>query len=167
MAKKIILHSGFWHKQKVNKLNSKDSSLVFAYLLCNPKVNRIGIYTIFSEEIASGIGRKIIDAEEVRKALIELEESGLIKYEHESDVVYIINFRQYSNFDSGKPIIIAKELLYDFEEFDRDNLIVFEFWKNYIEFNIDQLKSFENRLSNSKSNIEKLTIISLINFISH
>ena len=160
-----MLHSGFWHRQKVNKLKTKEESLVFAYLLCNPKVTRTGIYTIFSEEIASGIGRNIITAEQARKAIVELEKVGLIKYEHDADIVYIINFSQYSSIDSGKPTIVAKELLADFQEIDRDNKISMQFWFDFIQENKEKLKVFENRLSKSKNNVEKLTINSLLNLV--
>lgn len=165
MAKKVIINTAFWHRQKLNKLNSKDASLVFPYLICNPKVTRTGIYTIFSEEIASGIGRKIIDAEEVRRAITELEEAGLIQYEHDADIVYIINFKQYCCLDSGEPTIIAKELLDDFKEIDRNNKIVLGFWLDYVQENQDQLLLIENRLEKSKNNKKKLTLKPLLDLI--
>jgi len=165
MAKRIILNTAFWHKQKVNKLKSKDATMVFAYLLSNPKITRTGIYTIFSEEIASGLGRNIIDAEQTRAALEELETTGLIKYEHEADVVYIVGFRQYSNFASGKPSIVANELLAEFEEYDKDNKRIANFWFEYVQENQEQLLVFEDRLNRSRANTEKVTIKPLLDLI--
>jgi CRISPR/Cas system-associated protein Cas7 (RAMP superfamily) len=165
MARKIVLHTGFWHRNKINKLGGKNEKLVMAYLLCNPSFSRTGIYTIYSEAIASGIGRKVINAEEVREALVSLEKAELIRYEHEADVVYILEFGQYSSFNSGKPIIVAMELLADFEEIDRDNSIVMGFWCDYIEKNKEKLTLFNEKLLKSKSNPDKISIRPILDLI--
>ncbi len=158
MAKKILLHTALWHKPKINKIKSWRAKLVMIYLLSNPKVSRTGIYIIFSEEIASGIGRDVIDAEQAREAIKELELTGLIKYEHVADIVYIININQYGSVDSGRPDIVAKEILDDFNDLDRENKMVMQFWLDYVQINQEELKALNDNATKCKYNKTSITL---------
>jgi hypothetical protein len=131
MAKKQIISTGRWHNHAVNKLiKTLEAKSVWEYILSNPLTSRSGIYTIYSGAISEGIGRKLITAERVREALIELEEVGLIKYEHEQDVLYILDFHKWIPFGNGKPPIIGSELLEAFDE-SENSLIIKEWWVEY------------------------------------
>lgn len=129
--------------------------------------SRSGIYTVYSGGISEGIGRHIISAQEVRETLKELEEDGIIKYEHDLDIVYIINFHKYVPFGSGKPVIIGSDLLSDFEEFNVNSTTLI-FWQDYINKNADKLIKLEDKLSRpgNKGNPDKITIRPLLNLIN-
>lgn len=170
MAKKHLISSGRWHTKKVNQLGSLESKIVFEYLLSNPLTSRSGIYTIYSGGISEGIGRKLLSAERVREVILkDLEKQELIQYEHEDDIVYILDFHKYIPFGNGKPHIIASELLMDFEEYDFiKNPRCKTFWDDYVNKNSSKLLALEDKLCRpgNKGNPDKITIKSLLNLIN-
>lgn len=168
MAKKHLINSGRWHISKINKLKSLEQKIVFEYLLSNPLVSRSGIFTIYSGGISEGIGKHLISAEKVREILEELQISGLINYEHEEDIAYILDFHKYVPFGSGKPAIIASELLTDFEEFNfGHNHPATAFFIDYVRKNKDKLQKLEEKLNRpgNKGNPDKISIKSLLDLL--
>ncbi len=165
MSKKHLITSGRWHANKVNKLKTLESKIVFEYLLSNPLTSRSGIYTIYSGGISEGIGRHLISAEMVREVVLRyLETEGLIKYCHDQDIVYILDFHRFIPFGSGKPAIIGKELLDEFEDSNCDsNQIVAEFWRDYVEKNRSKLNKLQEKLGKGgKGNPDNINLLPLL-----
>lgn len=161
MAKKQVLDTGFWLHPFLGSLNEREV-LLMTYLAHNPIVSRTGIYVILSGTISGGL-RERINTEEVKRTMIKLAEKGCIGYDPVDHIVYIKKFHLiFTPFGSGKPEIIANDLLIDFENgMQFPNKFMKECWQNYVTENFDKLKEMDDRLQRSKSKLSLKKLLDL------
>jgi len=90
------IHTQIWHDEKFKKL-SNDGKTLFLYFLTSPHSNLIGYYMLPWLYIESDLGW---NEKRVTKPFTELLRKGLIKYDDQTCVLFIVNHFHYNTLDN-------------------------------------------------------------------
>lgn len=130
MAKKHLIDTGRWTYPKFRALKLQEK-IIFEYLLSNKHCSKTGIYRVYSGGIHDELGDHIFSTEEIKKIILELENSELVKYDQVNHIIYIKNFHRFVPFGSMAAHIIAAELINSMKEYEHENFWKEYFWENY------------------------------------
>ena len=94
-----MISSSLWRSRKFRKLQSDAARLAYFYLHTHEGGNSLGAFHMSHEQAAIGMKR---DAGELLSAYRELQSVGLIRYDEEEELVYIVGFVLHSAPQSYK-----------------------------------------------------------------
>lgn len=150
MSKYNPVYNVIWSSNRFSNLEFK-SKLVFLYLLTNEKVSQTGIYNIALRHIECDTG---LSSEDVANCVSELEQSDLIKYWRNDNLVFIKDNFKFARNMIKNSIILSKTI-----EGQRKLYINEELWemfdkKYYVELEIinQSLIKQQSNKNNSKHN---------------
>jgi hypothetical protein len=108
MANFRSVHTKYWSDHAVEPL-TKESKLLFLYLMTNSLRTSSGLYPITRRRMAQETS---MTEEEVDGALDELTEAGFVRYDDEKSVVLIINAVKYLQRTSAMRKSVVNDLIY-------------------------------------------------------
>lgn len=139
MGIKRLVDTDFWNDEKVLDNFSVEDKYFWLYLLTNPQTKQLGIYKLPVKIIAFQTGY----GEDVVKVLIDRFERiyKVIKYNHETQEVAILNYLKWSIVRGGKPVEDCIKA--DMEKVKDKSLIVFVY-KHLVDNDISKTVTLEN-----------------------
>lgn len=134
-----IVNTDFWTDEKVLDSFSVEDKYFWLYLLTNPQTRQLGIYKLPIKIIAFQTGYSI----ETIKVLIDRFDRvyNVIKYNHETQEVAILNYLKWSIVRGGKPVEDCIKA--DMEKVKDKSLITFVY-KHLVENDISKTITLEN-----------------------
>ena len=90
------IHSQIWHDEKFKDLAGETQRL-FLYLMSSPHSNAIGLYVIHKMYICADLN---VSLQQLNKSVKELIKNGLIKYDEDVNLIFIVNHLRYNKIEN-------------------------------------------------------------------
>lgn len=159
--KQHLINTKRW--DRYDNLKTSDHKLVMEYLKSNTRTTINGLYKIYSSVVVSGYGQdnlfydrkncvlRQFNVDDAKQILIDLDKSGLIRYDPVYHMVLINDFHLDVPFGNGSPDIIVKQMMKEFEEIEKNPFSKLkEFWKEYVRQNLSEIQRLEIKLQKLK-----------------
>lgn len=91
-----ILQTRFWKDEYVTSLSSEEK-LMFIYILTNDTVNMVGVYQLYTQEVALWCG---VTNQKVIQFFQKLQNDKKIIYKN--NWIKLLNFQKYQNYGGGR-----------------------------------------------------------------
>ena len=92
-----MVERGFWSDETVGGL-STDARLLFLWSWTNPRATIAGLYPVGQGPMRAALDRPDeARGARVRDALAELDAAGLVRYDDENEVLWVVNRARYAN----------------------------------------------------------------------